>query len=722
MIVSRVSNLDRKGIDVEENTKRYLIVLSGVFWLILGYFLLSWPIVGYDTDLWYHLAGGRYLLQHRVIPHDAYFSYVKPPLFWYNYYWLFQAIAYLIHLFTGYYGLIVLRGVLYLSTVLLIHRLLFRRHDSAIVIATGAFLFAFLSLGILDRELLVRPHLFSYFFIVCFLYILEIRTDKAWMLPIIGAIWCNIHGIEFPVMFAIVIAYIVENFYLRHKHDGERTTPTLASQMLLLSVLYTVFFTPQITKLISTPFDVSFATAAYQHLYIAELARVSWKRFVMFSPVTVQGVITALQNIIVILAVASFVVSLLKRRLRISHAILFLTGVVLLTQHVRFLWEFMFLNIPLLYRGVPMMCERFKPSSRFLRMYLPIVVILLPVAIMMPVFSNKPAYPFSNFKLPTGLVHFLNRHASGGKILNEPNTGGYLEWALDAKFKIYMDMQMTIFRDANYALASHAFVDEHAFKRFLGEYDPSFISVSLQRTWFNKIVADHKEFVPIYFDHAELLYVNRNHHKDLAERYAVKAIDPYTLAKISYKQASPQRLSELYEEASRLIQQDPSNYGANRIIGNILNIRGQQVQALPYADNLIGQAPDNAYGYVLKADALFGMGHYAEANGLYARALDMGLTDQSETVYRNLHATFIRLKEYEKAYKLLSRFVNPFGLQVDYRDIYELGMTAACVDKISEAITFLKIAKMKVPETDKEFVEKIDKGLSKLIKAEKSTL
>lgn len=707
-------NLDWKGIGLGNITERYLIVVSGLFCLILGYFLITWPIVGYDTDLWYHLSGGRYLVQHGVIPHDAYFSYIQPPKLWYDYYWLFQAVVYIIHQFTGYHGLVVLRILLYLATVLLIHLLLFRRNDSTIAIVTGAVLFVFFSLGILNRELVVRPHLFSYLFIVCFLYILEVKPDKAWILPIIGMIWCNVHGIEFPVMFAIAIAYIVENFYLRYKNNVDRTLPTLKSQMLLMSVLYTVFFTPQIIKLIQTPFDVSFETAAYQHLYVLELGRVSFKNFFIFAPVTAQGVITSFQNIIVILAAAAFVIGLLKRKLRISHAILFLTGVFLLTRHLRFLWEFMLLCIPLLYRGLPMICERLEPSPRFTRIYLPVVMIILPLMIFINFFSNRPAYPFSNSKLPTGVVHFLNRHASGGKIMNEPNTGGYLEWALDSKFKIYMDMQMTIFHDIDFAFASHSFIDENTFKGFLRKYDPSFISVSLQRPWFSKIVSGHNEFVPIFFDHAELLYVNMNHNRELAEKYALKAIDPFLFQSISYKKESPQRLSELFDEASRIINQDPFNYGANRILCNVLIVRGQQAQALPYADNLIRQYPDNADGYVLKADALFGMGRYAEADRLYAQALDLGQTDRGEVVYRNLHATYIKLKEYEKAYKLLSRFVNPFGLAADYRDIYELGMSAACVDKISEAVTFLKIAKMKVPSTDAEYMKKIDDGLSML--------
>jgi tetratricopeptide (TPR) repeat protein len=361
-----------------------------------------------------------------------------------------------------------------------------------------------------------------------------------------------------------------------------------------------------------------------------------------------------------------------------------------------------------------MICEGLKPSPRFIRIYLPIVMICLPLVIFISVFSNRPAYPFSNSKLPTGVVHFLNRHASGGKIMNEFNTGGYLEWALDSKFKIYMDMQMTIFHDTDYALASHSFVDEHAFKGFLQKYDPSFISVSLQRSLFSKIVSGHKEFVPIFFDHAELLYVNMNHHRELADKYALKAIDPFQLRKISYNKENSQRLSELFDEASRIIDQDPFNYGANMILCNVLIVRGKQAQALPYANKLIEQHPDNYDGYLLKADALFGMGRYADAERLYEQVMDLGQTDRDEVVPRNLHATYIKLKEYEKAYKLLSRFVNPFDFAADYRDIYELGMSAACVDKISEAVTFLKIAKMKVPSTDADYMKKIDDGLSML--------
>ena len=41
-------------------------------------------------------------------------------------------------------------------------------------------------------------------------------------------------------------------------------------------------------------------------------------------------------------------------------------------------------------------------------------------------------------------------------------------------------------------------------------------------------------------------------------------------------------------------------------------------------------------------------------------------------------------------------------------------MTASAVGKGHEAVTFLKIARMKVPAADTEYVQKIDKNLAML--------
>lgn len=693
----------------------YLFSLIIFFFLTVIYYFLTWPIVGYDTDLWYHLSGGKYFWQNGTIAHDAFFSYITPPKDWYNYYWLFQVIIYKIFQWSGYYGLIVLRCLLYSLTAVFICLFFVRQRENRMELVTGLFLFISCSIIILYRELLVRPHLFSYLFIVIFLYILEFKREKIWLLPVFGVIWSNIHGIEYPVMFLIAFAYLAEIYYHQIRKTNQYQLVNKKTKWLLIAVFYTVFITPQIIKLIQSPFDVSFQNAAYQYLYVAELLSVPLKIFFIIAPVTVSGFISSLQNIIILLTVACFLICLWKKQLRISHGLLFFFSLILLARHTRFTYEFTLLSIPLLRHSLHLITAADRLPRKLAGFALPVIIIVVPLLIFINFFSNRPAYPLSRASLPTGIVNFLNRQATGGKILNEPNTGGYFPWVLNSQFKIYMDMEMAIFSDLDFATVSKAFSDANVFKMFIEKYDPSFITASLQRPYFKKIIEQSgRQFVPVFFDNMEVLYVKSSPYGDLAKSYELKVIDPFTYRDIRYNEKSEDQLKQIYSEALRMYEQDSANYGANHIICSILITSRQYPQAIAYAENIIRNFPELSHGYALKADALFGLEQYAEAAGLYKKALDMGQTSSTENVYRNLYAAYVKLKEFKKAYKLLSKYVNPFTLNVDYKDIYDLGMSAATVGKIREAVTFLKIAKMKIPPEDKEYFTKVNDSLKML--------
>jgi tetratricopeptide (TPR) repeat protein len=208
------------------------------------------------------------------------------------------------------------------------------------------------------------------------------------------------------------------------------------------------------------------------------------------------------------------------------------------------------------------------------------------------------------------------------------------------------------------------------------------------------------------------LYVNKDQYGDLTGKYALKAIDPYRYREINYEGLGEDVLTPMFAEAAQIRDEDPANYGANHILGSIALVRKQYDLALSHAEAILRNYPELSHGCALKGDALFGMERYAEAARLYEKALDMGQTAKPEKVYWNLHAAYAKLKEYKKAYRVLSKYVNPFNANSDYKEIYQLGISAATVGKVREAVTFLKIAKLKVPPTDTEYIEKIDKNLA----------
>src|SRR4030043_2087180 len=121
--------------------KYYPVSLIFFFFLILIGYFMTWPIVGYDTDLWYHLSGGRYFWENGTIAKDAFFSYITPPKSWYNYYWLFQVIVYKVFQWTGYYGLIVLRCFLFALTALFICFFFVKRYDTRKALLIGLSVF-----------------------------------------------------------------------------------------------------------------------------------------------------------------------------------------------------------------------------------------------------------------------------------------------------------------------------------------------------------------------------------------------------------------------------------------------------------------------------------------------------------------------------------------------------------------------------------------------------
>lgn len=685
----------------------YTSTLILLFLALAAISFLMWPIVMYDTDMWYHLSGGRHFRQHANIAGDAFFSYIDPPRSWYNYYWLFQAFIYQIYDFSGYHGLIVLRCLLYLLTASFICLFFLAQNENKTERLLGVFFFVCCTLVIIQRELLVRPHAFSYLFIVVFLYILEYRPEKIRLLPLLGIFWVNLHGIEYPVMFLIVFAYLAELFWRRRRGAADVMQTGKRTAWPLIAVFYTIFLTPGIVDLVQAPFAVSFESSAHQHLYVSELLPFSFRNLFVFSFVTIPGLLAALQNLIVLAVFSFMLLGLWKGRLRVAHAILFAGALLLLTQHVRFGYEFTLLSLPVLREGMKMTAGHDRFPRRLADFCLPVAALIIPVIVFYNMFGDRPKYPLSETNLPAGIVRFLNSHAPGGRILNEPNTGGYLPWALKDGFKIYMDMQMSIFGDLDFATAHNAFADVNVFRQFVRKYDPSFISVSLKRPGFRKIAASDERFRPVFFDHAEVLYVNKQHFPVIADQFEIKAIDPFSFREIRYEELNPQTLPAISAEATGILKEDPANYSANHILGAVAVAQRQYAQAILHADAILRHYPELSHGYALKADALFGMERYAQAARLYQKAMAMGQRAKGENVYWNLHAAYVKMQQYQQAYRLLAKYVNPFSPEANYKEIYQLGISAASAGKIKEAITFLRIAAIKTPESDKELAGKI---------------
>jgi hypothetical protein len=125
----------------------------------------------FDGDLFWHLASGRWIVEHGAVPRVDPFRFSAEGLPWVDHEWLFQLVVYAVERVVGLDGLIVLRAAALAGFALLVYAVSRRGGVGpglAGLLALGA------TLGVRPR-FLDRPEIFTLFFVVLLLSVLERR-------------------------------------------------------------------------------------------------------------------------------------------------------------------------------------------------------------------------------------------------------------------------------------------------------------------------------------------------------------------------------------------------------------------------------------------------------------------------------------------------------------------------------------------------------------------
>ncbi len=181
-----------------------------------------------DFDLGYHLASGRWILQHLDVPRQDTFTFGAAGHEYLDSQWLYQVGVYLLDRLGGY----PLVSLAHLSLILLAFAL------TAVRISLGGcprWLQAALVLpAILGMEIrfLERPELFSWVFLVMVLLCLDLhrkgKTGALFFLPVIHLLWANVEGL-FPLGWVVIGAYLMTSYFERGRLDPALVKALLAS-------------------------------------------------------------------------------------------------------------------------------------------------------------------------------------------------------------------------------------------------------------------------------------------------------------------------------------------------------------------------------------------------------------------------------------------------------------------------------------------------------------
>jgi tetratricopeptide (TPR) repeat protein len=680
----------------------FLFVAMALLWL-------GWPLVALDFDLWYHLAGGAYIIAHHALPTGPFFSYITVPSGWVDYYWLFQVLVHGLYRAGGYPALVLLRAGLYLATVALVYR--YCREGTGREAKAGFLpclvLACAFALALMPRELILRPHAFTYLFLVVLHYVVNRRQRLAWLLPVAAVAWANLHGVEYPVVMLACGAYLAEYFAdtLLGRPQASRLR---AVRWPLIASLYAVLATPAGLALLPKPF----ASPPFHEIGVIELAPQPLDKFLALFFYPDGRLVEGATNALVLAAVAGAVWLGARRRLRLSRLVLLAGGLVLLPMMRRFTFEFMLLTLPILGDAAGLVLDKVRrhglawPAGA--TWAATAAVILLTLVTTSTYLGNRPHYPVDLSRLPEGVCQFLLRQGPGGRVYNVPNPGGYLQWRLHPKYTIGMDMETMLFSTRDLYASVNAFGDAAVLGKVLDQYQPTFLLAEVGDAQARKTIGAFPRFVPVFFDDVLMLYADGQAHPDLVGRYRLEALDPVAWQKDDYEAMSPERREAVMAECRRLLEVYPGGMTAHTIAAKVRLASGDTAYAKIHADVIIRRFPDRYMGYALKGLVAFKEEHYEEALDLYRLALDRALPVEAPMVRRNIYAAYVRLRRFDKAYAALLAVCNPLGRGTPAKDLYDLSLAAVASGHGREGRALLELARCKVPAEDTRLAADIE--------------
>lgn len=373
-----------------------------------------------DTDFWWHLKTGEYIVQRRALPAPDPFSYTtylgrpaypgEEQIRYFNltHEWLAQAAWYGIYRLGGFPALVFWKALL-LASFCGIAGLLAQRRAGG---KPGAFPYWGLAAAaaaasiasLFDAD---RPALITFLFVAAFVWALE-RGGPLWILPILSLVWANSHGGYF-LGWVIAGAYAIAAA-VRRTADARRLLAT-ALACVAVSGLNPNYF--RIFEIL-------------RHYRQSQLQQslVEWTRPSLWGPPYAF-------NILLYAAAAAMLLG--WRRVKLVDWLLFAAfGAASLSA---------FRNIMLIGFLAPILIASYFPWRRALpALAAPVIATALAAALVAGIARGQfLQLRAALWKLPSGAAEWVLAHGNSAPIFNTYEFGGYLLWRMWPQQRAFID-------------------------------------------------------------------------------------------------------------------------------------------------------------------------------------------------------------------------------------------------------------------------------------------
>ena len=551
MVSDLINKLKSKG-----NPSELSVSTRVIMWVLVASFffmLFIFPIKNYD--IFWHLANGRVMVEEGRIVNEELFSHTVPGTPFENKEWLSQVAFYLIYAVGGANGLILFKSFLLLGVVALLYRTSrFTCSSESVVLLV--ILFALL---VCLPRFLVRPHIYSFLFLVYVQFILHGsrsgKINSRWLFSfvLILPLWDMFQGALWGVIFlgayaAGEVVYIIYCKARGHEHGlPEGYLRRLVQSGIVVFVV--MMISPQ-------------GLRGY-----LEYFAIMDKSSAMFSFVS-EFMPTALDTQplywgMLVLVVLSLIV--FARKIPLPYIFSLIPFIWMSLRFVRATGIFALLSVTVLSMAFSELI-RLASGRRWTRYVLHSGFTLLLILLLSWSWDAKFGYDESIYRFGLGLnesyfpvaeARFIKDVDIKGNMFNAEFYGGYLAFEFFPKHRIYMYNLPSVFESVFFKTQSREALDE---------YNINWALVTYTNGW-DQLLFLPQQWHPVFWhgEHAVAVRVlPRN--REFIERYGLRYILPGAKAadiRVRLRD-DPQSAPHVLKEAGMLLK-----YGSNRGIAEI---------------------------------------------------------------------------------------------------------------------------------------------------------
>ncbi|MDG2327671.1 MAG: hypothetical protein P8L70_13150 [Halioglobus sp.] len=392
-----------------------LLAAGGLLFLSFGHTEMA------GSDMWWHLAAGRELLQTGSPWMVDDWSYSAHGGDWLNHEWLADIVYYCWVSAFGLTSLVYWKWLVVVTTFLLLQVSLYKQTGNTFAALIGASIAAAIAAPFID----VRPHLYTLLLFCLLIYLLLERQPTRWLLASLFVVWVNLHGGFFFGLMALgILIFPWRQFSL----DAFRVALVTGLICVAASV-----FNPSGFKTFLYPLIYAFdSSSPYRELgewhdpFRAGGIRSPLFFYFMWTP----------------LLALLYALPAVRKTAGVPWEGMVLTALTLamaLTSR-RFIPIF---AISLSLMLAPLLALLFRQVRlRALQYVLAITALLFACLRLLPYpLQSAPAFHYltAQYSYPDDMISFMQANDFHGNVYALYNWGGYIHWRTDGELKVFID-------------------------------------------------------------------------------------------------------------------------------------------------------------------------------------------------------------------------------------------------------------------------------------------